>query len=111
MQVRVAAVPGAKLEVCVTTPDHRYLGACMLESLARRTSSCIVVPLTWLHWVVVALEPDATAATLRAARDLVEQLRANLAVPADVWVPPTYAGWMPGQAAGAVPRSTAALPL
>lgn len=98
MQQRATEVPGAAISVMLSA-GKRYVGACMLELLARRTAPCIVAPLSWLHWVVVELAPGAIAATLPAVHDVVEPLRAQLAaaLPADAHVTPTYWWWQVGE--------------
>ena len=91
------AVPGAAGELFLS--NGSYLSAAMLEACARVPAGTplIVAPMTWHHWLLFTLGPDANRATLAAIRAMIAAtLPAIDTVPsASAWLSPA-AWWWPG---------------
>ncbi len=96
-------VPGATGEL-VLSPGL-YLAAAMLEVQARVPAGTplVVAPMTWHHWLVFTLGPDASRGTLATIRAMIASTIAAIDTvhSASAWLSPA-AWWWPGGTAAPV---------
>lgn len=98
MHMQPLAVAGATCELAVS--NDFYLGGAMLEMRDHMPpgSPQIVCPLTWHHWLVFELAPDATRDTLAAMNSMVGQIADGITTIRNVsaWVTRSLWWWPTG---------------
>lgn len=61
----------------VVISEQPYVGACLVDLLARAQGTYVVAPISWRHWILHAIGDATTDATLAAIVELAQRLRSR----------------------------------